>query len=700
MKYKRGLLLIVVAMVIAAAVVWLRGRNSATPVITRHADGNVLLVTIDTLRADAMSVYGGRAKTPRLEALAARGAIFNFAHAHAVVTLASHTSILTGLYPYEHGVRDNNGYRVRRNQSTLATRLHAMGFATGAFVGGFPLDQRFGLNTGFDAYDDRIAEVGSTIDFALPERRADAVVSAATAWMATQSGKWFTWVHVFDPHAPYQPPDEYARRYPNDLYAGEISWTDAALAPLLDRLATLSRPTLVIVTADHGESLGDHGELTHGIFAYESTLRVPLLISQIDSSPRAPRAVTVDSPVRHIDIVPTVLDWIGAPPDTTLHGTSLLGLAHGNGSSEDRPTYFEALTANLSRSWAPLRGVIVNRDKYIDLPTQELYDLATDPREERNVAASRRDRTEVLLNTLRAFDLAPPALPGEETSAVRDRLRALGYVGGSPAARKAQYSDQDDPKRLIEIDALLHRAGDRYQQGDLPGAASLFQEVIDKRPDTADAYRYLAFVHWQAGRPQDAIRTLETALAHGVTHRDVRVKLGIYRAETGSADRAIALLDGLADDDVEALNALGIAFGQAGRSADALRTFRHVLEVDPTNGLGWQNIGTVQLRSGDRDAAEKSLRRALAIDDTLPGAYTTLGVVLSESGRKNEAIDAWKHAVALDPRELDALYNLTVTLLDVGRKGEARTYGQRYIATAPPAMYASDIARIRKLLGS
>ena len=699
MTSKRGFLLVTLALLVAGVALWLRGGTSSTPIVTRQPDGNVLLVTIDTLRADATSVYGGRAKTPHLEALAARGATFSFAHAHAVVTLASHASILTGLYPYEHGVRDNNGYRLRKNQTTLATRLHAMGFATGAFVGGFPLDQRFGLNTGFDVYDDRIAEVGSTIDFALPERRADAVVSAATTWMATQSGKWFTWVHVFDPHAPYQPPEEYARRYPNDPYAGEISWTDAALGPLFDWLATLSRPTLVMVTADHGESLGDHGELTHGIFAYESTLRVPLVIAQIGPSRAAPAPVTVDTPVRHADIVPTVLDWLGAQSDAKLHGTSLLELANGDRSFGDRPTYFEAMTANLSRGWAPLRGVIVNHDKYVDLPTQELYDLTTDSREDRNLAGSRRDRTEVLLNTLRGFDLAPPAMPGEETAAVRDRLRALGYVGGSPAPRKEQYGDQDDPKRLIEIDALLHRAGDRYQQGDLPGAASLFQQVIDKRPDTADAYRYLAFVYWQAGRPNDAIHTLETALAHRVTHRDVRVKLGIYRAETGSADRAIALLEGLADDDVEALNALGIALGQAGRSADALRTFTHVLEVDPTNGLGWQNIGTVQLRSGDQIAAEKSLRQALAIDDTLPGAHTTLGVILSESGRKNEAIEAWKRAVALDPRELDALYNLTVMLIEAGRKDEARIYGERYIATAPPAMFAKDIARLQKLLG-
>ena len=225
-----GALAIAVAAV--AAIAWWSSRAAGFD-LAPDPDRNVLLITIDTLRADAISAYGGRASTPRLDALAARGARFTFAHAHAVVTLPSHTSLLTGTYPYEHGVRDNNGYRVKADSTTLAARLKSLGFATGAFVGGFPLDQRFGLNAGFDAYDDRIGETGSTVDFALPERRADAVVSSALAWTGAQSGKWFAWVHVFDPHAPYAPPDEFARRYPTDPYAGEIAWTDYALGAAL-----------------------------------------------------------------------------------------------------------------------------------------------------------------------------------------------------------------------------------------------------------------------------------------------------------------------------------------------------------------------------------------------------------------------------------------------------------------------------------
>jgi tetratricopeptide (TPR) repeat protein len=277
-------------------------------------------------------------------------------------------------------------------------------------------------------------------------------------------------------------------------------------------------------------------------------------------------------------------------------------------------------------------------------------------------------------------------------------LRALGYIGGSAAAPRERFSDQDDPKRLIDLDALLHRAGDLYQHGKLAEAADAFQQVIDRRPDTADAYRYLAFVFWQAGRPDDAIRTLDKALSAGISHRDVRVKLGIYLAQTGRADRAIALLDGLAGDDTEALNALGIAFGMADRPNDAMRTFRHVLDLDATNGLAWQNIGTLQLRAGDRTAAEASLRKALSIDDTLPGAYTTLGVVLAGSNRKAEAIESWKRAVALDRTEFDALYNLIVTLIESGRQDEARPYAERYLTTAPPALYAKDLARVKAML--
>jgi arylsulfatase A-like enzyme/tetratricopeptide (TPR) repeat protein len=689
---------IVIAAMVAVATWWFWPMPAFT--LQRTADRNVLVISIDTLRADALGSYGGRAATPRLDGLAASGARFTFAHAHAVVTLPSHTSLFTGLYPYQHGVRDNTGYRVRAGEATLATRLKALGFATGAFVGAFPLDQRFGLNQGFDVYDDRLPESGPTVDFALPERRADQVVGAATAWIGQQQTPWFSWVHVFDPHAPYRPPAPFDTQYAADPYAGEVAWTDAALAPLFDQLRTLSRPTLVIVTSDHGESLGEHGELTHGIFAYDATLRVPLIVAEVTpdgAEASGSRGRTIDTPARHVDVVPTVLDAVGAAADATLAGTSLLDVIT-TGRGETRPSYFEAMTANLSRGWAPLRGVLVDRDKYIDLPIPERYDLHADPTEQRNLASADADRTQVLFNTLRTFDTAPPGQPGEESGAVLERLRALGYIGGSPAPVRERYTEADDPKQLIDLDKMLHDAGDLYSRGRRDEAVAAFRAVITRRPDTADAYRYLAFVFWQTGRPADAIATLEAALARGLTQRDIRVKLGIYLAESGAADRAIPLLEAMPVDDNEVLNALGIAYGQNGRLAEAMRTFERALQVDSTSALSHQNIATLQLQTGDFAASEASFRRALSIDATLAGAYTGLGVTLTRLNRLPEALDAWRRAVSLDPRDFNALFNLTMELFESGQAGEARRHGEQFVATAPPAFFAADIARVRARL--
>ena len=230
-----------------------------------------------------------------------------------MVTLPSHTSILSGQLPYEHGMRDNSGFRVRPGTPTLATRLKALGFATGAFVGGFPLTKRFGLTPGFDVYDDQMPGTQGDVEISMPERRADVVVARAVDWIGTQPTKFFSWVHVFDPHSPYKPPAEFASQYATQPYYGEVAFVDRALGPLFDRLATLPRPTLVIVTADHGESLGEHGELTHGMFAYEATLHVPLHRRARRAGPRARRAASSSTRRSATSTsLPTVLDAIGA----------------------------------------------------------------------------------------------------------------------------------------------------------------------------------------------------------------------------------------------------------------------------------------------------------------------------------------------------------------------------------------------------
>ena len=694
-RQPRGWIALTVATVLALGAWWLLH----TPAFTLQSDPNrnILLVTIDTLRADALGSYGGRAITPNLDRLAAHGARFTFAHSHAVVTLVSHASILTGRYPYEHGIRDNTGYRLSPSQPTAATRLKAQGFATGAFVGGFPLDHRFGLGVGFDVYDDRF-NTASGQDVSDRERRADAVVAPALGWIGKQPGKWFAWVHVYDPHAPYQPPPEWAARFPSDPYLGEVSWTDAALGVLFDALAAQPRPTLVVVTGDHGESLGEHGELTHSLFAYEPTLHVPLIISEIGPVSRraAVSGRVVETPVRHVDILPTLLAGAAAPPDGSLPGTSLESvIAAGRGP--EHASYFEAMTATVTRGWAPLRGVLVGREKFIDLPIVEMYDLGADPHEAKNVVNAEAERARVMLNTLRTFNVAPPVRAQEETAETVERLRSLGYIGGGTATVKEKYTDADDPKRLVTLEQAMQRAADAERQGRIAEAIDLYKGVIAKRPDTEDAYRKLALVYWRTGNAREAIATLEAALRNGVTQSEVRIKLAQYFSESGEADKAIALLEHDAGDDPDALIALGNAYTVAGRRPEALRTFTHLIAVDPNNGLAYEDIGVGELQVKEYAAAEASLRHAIRIDPNLAGAHTALGVVLASTGRKPEAIDEWNRAVALDATDFNALFNLTINLAEAGRSGEARTFGERFIATAPPAL-GQDVAAIRRLL--
>ena len=700
-----GLVVLVIAAGGLTALWWTQ--RAPAYVLEQRADQNVLLITIDTLRADALGSYGGQAATPNLDALASQGARFTFAHSHAVVTLPSHTSMLTGRLPYEHGMRDNAGFRVKDGTETLATRLKAQGFATGAFVGGFPLTKRFGLTPGFDVYDDQISEMRSDVTFTLPERRGDEVVGRAAEWIRRTPGKFFGWVHVFDPHSPYVAPDGFKGKYPRP-YDDEVAWTDHALGPLLSQLATLSRPTTVIVTSDHGESLGEHGEETHGMFAYEATLRVPLIIATVTPAAAGgsvTRGLAIETPARHIDIAPTVLDIVAGPADPTWLGSSLRPVVSA-GDGADRPSYFESMTYNLVRGWAPLRGVLQARTKYVDQPIPEVYDLAADPGEKNNLASRQPEVLQVLTNLLRTFDVSAPNRPGLVSAEEATKFGSLGYTSGSAPERHV-FTEKDDLKNLVAIDRDLHRASELFRTGKPAEGIALLVSVIQRRPDTADAYISLAFAYWEEGRWPEAIATLEAGLAAEAPERDIRIRLGIYLAESGTdVKRAIHLLETLPGSDAEGLNALGLAYGAAGRFQDAITAFEGVLKLDPTNALANQNIATMlleEVRSKPAASAakireaEQFARKAIDLDPQMAKAHTTLGVIQAQTNRKPDAIENWKKAVSLNPAEFDALYNLVLLLVESGRIGEARTYGDQYIRTAPPQL-AADAAVLRQLL--
>jgi arylsulfatase A-like enzyme/Flp pilus assembly protein TadD len=698
MRPYRGVVLAAAVLAAAGAAVWLMTRPPSWPRFSRTAAQNVLLVTVDTLRADALSSYGGPARTPNLDALAAAGIRFTFAHAHAVVTLPSHTSIMTGQHPFEHGVRDNSGFRLAESAETLAEAARARGFATGAFVGAFPLDRQFGLSQGFDVYDDLGGREAAGAEFAFAERPAGEVVNAARTWIERQQKPWLAWVHVFDPHAKYTPPSPFDREYAGNLYAGEVASVDHALGPLFDTARRGSRPTTIVVTADHGEGLGDHGEATHGVFAYESTLRVPLILAQVGTDAAHSAGATSDVPVRHIDIFPTIADLLGLAIPPNLPGRSLLTAA--NGEREPRPLYFEAMTGMLTRGWAPLAGVLVGREKYIDLPVDELYDIAADPGEARNLAAESGGRVRALAGRLGAFKAALPADQGTESAEVRARLQSLGYLSGS-APRKARYTEADDPKGLIDVDRLMMEGIDLHLAGRSAEAADAYRRVIVRRPDMGLAYARLAFIHWESGEAREAIATLRAALEKNGPDVDVEIRLGTYLAETGATDEAIPMLEratAARPQDRDGLNGLGIAYAQAGRDADALRTFEQILAIEPRDAFALENIGTVYLQRGNLKAAADAFARAAGVDPTSSRARAGLGVVAEKSGRPAEAIEHWRRAVELDRTNFDALYNLATGLVTAGRVAEARPYLEQFVRTAPVALYGRDIERLEQYL--
>ena len=688
--------LAVAGLVFVVAAFWWERARPETPLIVPGDDQNVLLITIDTLRADALGSYGGRAATPNLDRLAQGGLRFTFAHAHAVVTLASHASILTGRYPFEHGVRDNAGYRLDDRADTLAEMARRSGLVTGAFVGAFPLDRQFGLGQGFDVYSDVGGRAVAQGDFAFTERRAEEVVGEARAWIEKQGSRWFAWVHVFDPHASYAPPAPFDARYIGDPYAGEVAYTDHALGPLLESVRRSARPTTIVVTADHGEGLGDHGETTHGTLAYESTLKVPLILAQVGPGTDGSRGQSSDAPVQHVDIVPTIAGLLGIGVPGDLPGRTLLDAGTGG----PRPTYFEAMTPMLKRGWAPLSGVIAGRSKYIDLPIEEMYDLAADPREERNLVAAAGAGVRALVADLRRFGAVLPGEQRTENAEVRSRLQALGYVSGS-APRKARYTEEDDPKRLIDVDRLMMEGIDLYRHGRMPEAMDAYRAVIARRPDMGLAYRRLAFLQWEAGETSDAIATLRRGRQKTGPDIDLDIRMGTYLAETGAAGEAVRILEAVTSADpanTEALNALGIAYARAGRAKNALAIFERVLENDPRDAFAFENIGTVHLSLNDLAAARAAFTRAIQNDPRSSRAHAGLGVVALQTGARDEAIGFWRRAVELDRSNYDALYNLCVELLNAGRPADARPHLTEFVRSAPRALYGREVEQFRKML--
>ncbi len=640
-----------------------------------------------------MGAYGrAHGLTPALDSVAAGGIRFAHAFSHAPMTLPAHASILTGLTPPHHGVRTNVAFRLDDRLPTLATVLKGAGYRTGAFVGAFVLDARFGLNRGFDDYDDRYPHPGDTPTFRFVRRPASEVVQAAGDWILqapTQQPPWFAWVHLFDPHAPYEAPVDF--RPGRSPYDAAVAYTDAMVGAFLDRLRSahaLDR-TLIVVTSDHGESLGEHGETTHGLFAYDATLAVPLLFSGPSIGP-----AVVDSPAAHADIAPTVFDLIGVAAPAAVDGRSLVKDADLN-----RPLYFEALDANLTRNWAPLTGVIRAGWKYIELPIPELYDLRNDRTESVNRADSDRTTRDALSRVLGELAAAPataPVAPSIDAEAAA-RLRALGYVGGSTASTARRYTEADDPKRLTTLNERFNTALEAFSDDRRDEALSAFMALLRDRPDFLTARTSAATVLLSEGRAADAVAVLEAAPAEQRESPQRLARLGSALRENGHLQGAASAFERArraGDQNPDLFNDLGVVYARLGREADARAMFSELLKRAPGAAGTWYNLGVLELQRRHGDAAVQALTQAVKADPSYGEAWQALGAALV--GRDAAAaIDAWQHAERLRPGDYDLLFNLGMVLADNHRGAEALPYLQRFVRDAPRDRYARDVDRVQ-----
>jgi arylsulfatase A-like enzyme len=670
---------------IAAGVVAVRGRRAKAtePLVSGALRGaNVLLITIDTLRADHVGAYGSPyGLTPTIDRLAAEGLRFGNVYAHVPLTLPSHASLMTASYPTRHAVHDNGTFRLGEKPPALATALAAAGYRTAAFVGAFVLDARFGLNRGFDVYDDRM--LGSSADLELVQRSAEQVLAPALEWILNRTSAspqppvpspqspiptnpqslsptpWFVWAHLYDPHEPYAPPEPYHSRYASDPYSGEIAYADAALGQILIQLrdaGALAR-TLVVITSDHGESLGEHGERTHGLFAYDATLRVPLVVW----APSAIRPAVFSEIMRLVDIAPTILDLVGAAPLANADGRSVRPFLAGERPFDDPGSYFEALNANLTRNWAPLTGLVRERHKLIDLPVPELYDLTADPGEQRNLYASRRDLARDLEARLDGMTKgASPAAPVAIDADAQARLRSLGYVVASVTPKRA-YTAADDPKRLVHLNAALDDAAAMWSRGDGARAIDTLRNVVRERPDLTVAYDRLAFMLQASARAGDAVAVLDEAARGGHADRPLLRSLGSTLRDAGDLRRSAAVLEPLVREDVSDLqsaDALGQTYARMGRGSQAEAMFRRVLTASPNAAATWNNLGALYLSENRGADAVEALSRAVAINPELATAYNGLGVAYARQGQTDRAVQQWQKALALRPDFPDARYNL------------------------------------------
>ena len=618
---------------------------------------NLLLVTFDTTRVDHLGCTGRpEAHTPTLDGLAASGVLFETCITPAPITLPSHASLLSGLEPFHHGARNNGTHTLPDKVDTLAEVLSRAGFETGAVISAVVLDSRHGLDQGFDHYDDDLTGAESKALFAFRETTAEDTARRARDWLAERGEQpWFLWVHFFDPHADYEPPAEYLELTQGSRYDGEIAYADAQLGTILDAIAERGEldDTLVAMTSDHGESLGEHGENTHGLFVYDATTRVPLILSH----PSLVAGKRVQEVVRTVDVMPTVLELLDVAAGGVLDGSSLADVARRSGA---RPktvdAYSEGMVPLYNHGWSDLRALRDAERRYIRAPRAELYEFETDAAELNNLLPEHEDVARPFVQRLARL------LPDKEVDSqsvdladldpkMRADLEALGYASSVESVDLDSPEERADPKDMIDswMQTLLGRAMVRngaYEEG-----VRVLGEVLEVEPNSVNARAGMATALEKLGHLDRALEQMRALTSipgnHGrawIVRATLERKLELDDWRTSVNE---ALLQSPEDPHIWA--SLGAFEVEEGRLKEARSAFDKALELDQRHSPAWLGIGSIEEKLGDLEAAEAALNKAVECDPLSSSAWYSFGVLREIQERPEEALEHYQRALDQNP---------------------------------------------------
>jgi arylsulfatase A-like enzyme/tetratricopeptide (TPR) repeat protein len=714
------LILVLFVVVVTVGLWYLHYSGFLVPKISQ-----IILISIDTCRADYLSCYGyPRQTTPNIDTFAQQAVRFEKAITQIPTTLSAHASMLTGTIPPYHGVRNNFNFKLHDRNTSIAEILRERGYRTGAIVSAFVLDKQFGLNQGFETYHDDFIEAKRHGGYF--ERKGNEASDIACRWLQEhRDDKFFLFLHYFDPHNDYEPPEPFASNFADNLYAGEIAYTDYCIGRVIEKLKALRLydSALIIIVGDHGESLGEHGEETHGYFMYQSTVWVPLIIKP----PGGSKPTTVSEPVAVTDIVPTILSMLRIPVPAEVQGRDLSSLfAKKQESKKQNAIYCEAVDAT-RYGCNPLFGVVQGQWKYIETNRPELYDLSRDPDETKNLAEDEKERAQVLRGQLKRI-MSEQSYQGETDGEIAldpasiQRLASLGYIGAGSVSDEFEFdTSKDDPKDLIEFYKLhmkLHRLFLKERNYD--EAEKLCRELIRQRPNYSDPYSYLGKIAVARGKPAESIAYFKESLRLNnevcEVHEDLAgaletlgnldeaakhyqealrimpewyryyISLGAVRARQGHLEQATSLFKKALEihpDCAEAYYNLGNISILQGRMDEATEHWIESLRIKPDQADVLKNLGKVSFQKGKVEDAIGYWKRSIHVNPEQPDVYSNLGFALSKKGDINQAIEYYLIAVKLDPGYYQAHTNLAMLLAEKGKITEALQHWTQSLEIEP-----------------